>query len=370
MSTIDPDAASVDDDGPTADEFAERMLASTLGLVDVFAAYLGDRLGWYRSLATEGATTAAELAERTGTSPRYALEWLEQQAVTGVLQLEEAADGSAAGRRFRLPPGPAEVLTDERSLAYLAPMPRMFAAAGLNLTRLLDAYRTGGGVSWEQFGTEAREAQADLNRPWFDELPTAFAKVDSIQSVLSRAGARVADVGTGAGWSSIALARAYPDLRVDGFDVDEPSIEVARVNALEAGVADRVRFHNADGDGLSSYGRFDAAFAFECIHDMPRPVDVLGAMRLAVREDGPVIVMDEAVAESLVAPGDDVERLMYGYSLLVCLPDSLSHWPSAATGTVMRPDTLREYARAAGFADLEILPIEDFGFFRFYSLTR
>jgi len=93
-------------------------------------------------------------------------------------------------------------------------------------------------------------------------------------------------------------------------------------------------------------------------------------MRLAVREDGPVIVMDEAVAESLVAPGDDVERLMYGYSLLVCLPDSLSHWPSAATGTVMRPDTLREYARAAGFADLEILPIEDFGFFRFYSLTR
>ena len=93
-------------------------------------------------------------------------------------------------------------------------------------------------------------------------------------------------------------------------------------------------------------------------------------MRLAVRDDGPVIVMDEAVAETFTAPGDDLERIMYGYSLFVCLPDSLSHRPSVGTGTVMRPDTLRGYAREAGFADLEILPIEDFAFFRFYSLTR
>ncbi len=160
----------------------------------------------------------------------------------------------------------------------------------------------------------------------------AFAEVDGIHSVLTRPGARIADVGTGAGWSSIALARAYPDLQVDGFDVDDPSIELARANAAEAGVSDRVRFHNADGDGLSNFGRFDAAFAFECIHDMPRPVDVLAAMRLAVRDDGPVIVMDEAVAETFTAPGDDLERIMYGYSLFVCLPDSLSHRPSVGDG--------------------------------------
>ena len=355
------------DEGPASDEFAERLFASALGAADILATYLGDRLGWYRSLAAEGPTTVAELADRTGTSPRYAREWLEHQAVAGVLLVD---GNDSAGRRFRLPAGPAEVLTDEKSLAYLAPLARMFAAVGPSLPDLLEAYRTGGGVSWGQLGPEARQAQADMNRPWFGELAGAFAGVDSIQSVLTRPGARIADVGTGAGWSSISLALAYPDLQVDGFDVDDPSIELARANAADAGVSERVRFHNADGDGLANFGLFDAAFAFECIHDMPRPVDVLAAMRTAVRVDGPVIVMDEAVAENFTAPGDDLERIMYGFSLFVCLPDSLSHRPSVATGTVMRPDTLRGYAKNAGFADIEILPIEDFSFFRFYSLRH
>lgn len=354
----------------TADEFADRMLGSALGWIDLMSAYLGDRLGWYRSLVEQGPSTAAELAARTATSPRYAREWLEQQAVSGIVLLEEGDDGMPASRRYSLPAAAAEVLTDGTSLAYLGPLSRMFAAVGGALPELLSAYRTGGGVGWERFGPDAREAQADINRPWFAQLPAAFAGIASLHAVISAPGARVADVGMGGGWSSIALARAYPELRVDGFDIDEPSIELARANAEESGVADRVSFHNADADGLANYGPFDAAFAFECIHDMPRPMDVLAAMRLAVREDGPVIVMDEAVGERLVAPGDELERLMYGFSLFCCLPDGLSHEPSVGTGTVMRPDTLRDYARSAGFSGLEVLPIEDFGFFRFYSLVR
>ena len=352
----------------TADACAERMLAAALGWIDVMSAYLGGRLGWYRSLHDAGPATADELAERTGTSPRYAREWLEQQAVSGVLVLDEG-DGEPSSRRYTLPPGAAEALLDDRSLAFVGGMPRLFAAAGVNMPGFVEAYRTGGGVSWEQLGADAREAQASLNRPWFEALPGAIAPISSLTSVLERPGARIADIGMGAGWSSIALAHAYPGLTVAGFDIDEPSIELARANADDSGVADRVTFHNADGDGLENYGPFDAAFAFECVHDMPRPVEVLRAMRLAVREGGPVIVMDEAVGETLVAPGDELERLMYGFSLFCCLPDGLSHQPSVGTGTVMRPAILRDYARAAGFADLEILPIEDFGFFRFYSLV-
>jgi methylase of polypeptide subunit release factors len=349
----------------TADEFAERAVQSMLGWADTMAIHLGDRLGWYRSLAEHGPSTAQELASRTSCSPRYAREWLEQQELSGILLAERTDE--PAERRYTIPDGVAEALTDERSLAYIAPLARMAAGAGAQMDALLDAYRTGGGVSWAQFGTEMRESQADLNRPWFERLPETFAGVERVHAVLSRPGARIADVGTGAGWSSIALAQGYPGLRVDGFDVDAPSIDLARANAEAAGVADRVRFHVADGASLERHAPFDAAFAFECIHDMPQPVDVLHAMRRSVADDGIVVVMDEAVGDHVDAPGE-LDPVMYAFSLFVCLPDGMSHAPSVGTGTLMRPDTLRDYARAAGFEGVTTLPIEGFGFWRFYDL--
>ncbi len=350
----------------TADDVAGRVLQSALGAAETMAIYLGDRLGWYRSLVADGPATATELAERTGTNARYARDWLEQQAVSGLLVADASAD--AATRRFEITDAVAEAMTDERSLAYISPLARMFAAVGPQLPALLEAYRTGGGVSWKQLGEDAREGQADMNRPWFDKLPSVFAEVDHLHRVLSRPAARIADVGMGAGWSSIALAQAYPNLSVDGFDIDEASVELATANARAAGVADRVHFHLAGGDALERRGPFDAAFAFECIHDMSQPVDVLRAMRRAVEDDGLVIIMDEAVGERFGVPGAEMDAIMYSFSLFVCLPDGMSHQPSAGTGTVMRPDTLRDYAQAAGFEDLTILPIEDFGFWRFYEL--
>ena len=101
-------------------------------------------------------------------------------------------------------------------------------------------------------------------------------------------------------------------------------------------VADRARFTSAKGEALSDLGPFDAAFAFECLHDMPRPVEVLAAIHDAVAPDGLVVIMDEAVADDFVAPGDLVEQAMYGYSTLICLPDGLSSTPSEGTGTLMR----------------------------------
>jgi hypothetical protein len=107
---------------------------------------------------------------------------------------------------------------------------------------------------------------------------------------------------------------------------------------------------------------------FEAIHDMAHPVEALTAVRALAAPDGAVLVMDERTAERFTAPGDEVERFLYGCSLLCCLPVGMSEPESAATGTVMRPDTLRGYAEAAGFERLEIAPIEH-DMFRFYRLS-
>jgi 2-polyprenyl-3-methyl-5-hydroxy-6-metoxy-1,4-benzoquinol methylase len=352
----------------SADQFAEHLFASALGTIEMLSVYLGDELGWYDALAASP-STAKQLAAATSTQERYAREWLEQQAVCGILVTDPSA--AADDRVYSLTPASREVLTDSTSLAYMAPVARAFASAAVQLPSLLTAYRDGGGVSWDQLGDGMRSAQAAMNRQWFEqELGHSLEGVGDLHRVLSRPGARIADVGFGFGWSTIALARAYPEARLDGFDVDAPSVEAARRNAADAGVADRVTFNLAGGDTLAAAGPFDAVFAFECIHDMPQPVDVLAAMRSAVKPDGAVVVMDEAVAPEFTAPGDELERVMYGFSLLVCLPDGMSSQPSVGTGTVMRPSTLEGYAREAGFSGVDILPIEDFAFFRFYRLRH
>jgi SAM-dependent methyltransferase len=243
------------------------------------------------------------------------------------------------------------------------------AAAAGQLPALAAAYRDGGGVSWSRFGDEARIAQADINRPWYErELAPALHGVPDLEETLARPGARIADVGCGEGWSTIALARAYPDATVHGVDTDIPSVAAARTYAAAAGLEDRVTFTAGDPATELPDRDVDAVFAFECLHDLPHPVAVLQAARRALRPGGVVVVMDEAAQDRASAPASDVERLIYGFSTLICLLDARSHTPWAATGTVIRASTVRALAAEAGFTAVDVLPIEDFGFWRFYRL--
>jgi 2-polyprenyl-3-methyl-5-hydroxy-6-metoxy-1,4-benzoquinol methylase len=235
---------------------------------------------------------------------------------------------------------------------------------------LLEAYRTGGGVPWSAYGEWMRTAQAEANRPLFLG-PLGTEMLPTLSDVHQRLtdGGTVADIGCGDGWSSIGIARAYPQTRVDGYDVDAASIDAARRNAKEYGVDDRVTFALVDGASVQTDKRYDLVTFFECVHDMPDPVSVLAGARRIVADEGTVLVMDEKVGEKFTVPCDEIERMMYAYSFLVCLPDGMSHPDSAGTGTVMRPATLEKYATEAGYTGLDVLPIEH-DFFRFYRLQH
>ncbi len=364
-------AIILDEHAAQRDAFLERMLKSAAGVFDIFSIYLGDRLGFYQALAQWGVLTSAELATRTATHERYAREWLEQQTVAGILDLEDAATDVTA-RRFRLPPGHAEVLTERESLNYLTPLAQLLVGATRPLDAVLQAYRTGGGVPYGAYGQDLREGQASMNRTMFlQQLGQAWLPaIPDIHTLLQAdPAARVADIGCGAGWSSIGIAQAYRKVHVDGYDLDTPSVELARANAAVVGLADRVHFHIRDASDPALAGQYDLVTAFECVHDMSNPVGALRAMHTLASEHGAVLIVDERVGETFTPTGNEVEWMMYGWSVLHCLPVGMADQPSAATGTVMRTDTLRRYAREAGFRDVEILPIDNF-FFRFYRLLR
>lgn len=349
-------------DVSVAEQLAGRLFTAGIGAFELTTALLGDRLGLYRALA-EGPVTATGLAAATGTDERYVREWCEQQAVAGFIAVDDAA-AAPHERRYALLPGSEAVLIDELSPAYLVRLGEFVEAIGRVMPALQEAFRTGAGVPFGDYGVQ--HAQGALNRPvfanllvqeWLPQLPDVDARL--------RAGAVVAEFGCGEGWAAIALAAGYPDVRVEGFDADPPSIEAARRHAEAAGVADRVRFTVADVAEVQ--GSYDAVFAFEVLHDLAHPVAALAAARRITT--GPVVVMDERVAEEFTVPGDDVERFCYAASVLHCLPAGRGEPDSAATGTVMRPDTVRRYAAEAGFAGVAVLPIEH-EMFRFYRLER
>jgi 2-polyprenyl-3-methyl-5-hydroxy-6-metoxy-1,4-benzoquinol methylase len=172
-------------------------------------------------------------------------------------------------------------------------------------------------------------------------------------------------VACGTGWSTIALARAYPNAEVHGLDLDEASIALARENATQEDVDIPFEVRDAADPGLR--GRYDLVTCFEAVHDMARPVESLRGMRSLLADGGVLLIADERVADRFTAPGDEVERVMYGFSVFHCLAVGLEEQPSAATGTAMRAETLRGYAEDAGFTRFEILPIEN-DFWRFYRL--
>ncbi|MET0741428.1 MAG: class I SAM-dependent methyltransferase [Candidatus Nanopelagicales bacterium] len=353
------------------EELVGRLFLGGVAAFELLTIHLGKELGLYAALAHNGGATAPGLAGAAGIDPRYAREWLEQQAVAGLIDVDNA-EQSPDDRTYRLSTAHAQVLLDEESLAYVAPFGGLVASLGEVMPRLVAAYRAGTGIRFGDYGPYLRDGQGAFNRPAFTSaLAAEWIRVglpDLHERLLREPAATVLDVGCGYGWSSVALAAAYPRVNVVGIDLDEPSIEAATRHAKQTRVDDRVDFRVADAADPELSGHFDAVFVFEALHDMARPVEVLAAIRNARAEGGTVVIMDERVAEQFSAPGDEIERFMYSASVLHCLPVGMAEQPTAATGTVMRADTLREYASAAGYTDVEILPIHH-DFFRFYRLS-
>ena len=373
--TTDPHTSTPDDLDAQVGAYADRLFGTGLAALEAITISLGRELGLYDHLADPAGLTATELAAAAGIDARYAREWLEQQAAAGYVEVT-VPDDDGERRRFALSSAAQQCLLDPDSLASVGPIfdivPSVVRVFPEALTR---AFRTGAGIPYADYAFH--DAQGDFNRPAFVHLLATewLPAIPGLVERLARPGARAAEIGCGEGWAAISLARAFPDLRVDGFDNDDASIAAARRHAAEAGVGDRVRFElldvgvdDVDASDVAD-GVHDLVCAFEMVHDLAHPVAALRTMRRLGRPDAALVVMDERVAESFEAATENpVERLMYAASVLHCLPVGRAEADSAATGTVMRPATFAAYAQEAGFGDVEVLPI-DHDLFRFYRLV-
>ena len=362
---------TTDIDTERVEALSGRLFMAGLEALELLNVELGLRLGLYAALADNGPLTTGELAGATGIAERYAREWLEQQAVTGILDVDDVA-ADAQARRYGLPAAHAHVLLDADSPANTTAVASFVAEAGRMVPAVVDAFRTGSGVPYADYAIH--DLQAAFTRPvfvnnllqdWLPALPDIHARLGAGEAL------RVAEIGCGEGIAAVTIGRAFPNVVVHGYDLDEASVAAARRNAAEAGVGDRVRFEVADASrgaaAISDGARYDLVLAIEMLHDVPDPVGILATMRELRAPNGAVLVADERVADEFTAPGDEMERFMYAASVLHCLPVGMVTDGSAATGTVIRSSIVRDYATRAGFAVTTVLPVEH-PQFRLYHL--
>ena len=353
MTAIELTAA---DEGKV-EEFAGNLFNACLATMELANVELGIRLGLYEALAGAGPVTAAELARRTGIAARYAREWLEQQAVAGVVEVDDPARAPEE-REFRLPNAHAHVLLDDDSEACMKPCAAVVPWVAKAIDIMVEEFRAGTGAAFGLF--DLHDVQAAFTRPvfvnhltqnWLPALPEIQSKLDAGDRV------RIAEVGCGEGLAAITIARRYPNAEVDGYDLDDASITSAQSAAVDAGVADRARFELRDAADPAISGDYDLVMAIEMIHDVPDPVGILATMRKLAGREGTVLVVDERTEDAFTVPANEMERFFYSFSTLHCLAVSMQNG-GVGTGTVIRPDTMRRYALEAGFSKIETLDVE------------
>jgi SAM-dependent methyltransferase len=332
---------SVDHDKVMA--FVGKVVGDWGALVSAPLVLLGDQLGLYRAMADGVPVTSGQLAERTSTNERYVREWLAAQAASGYV----AYDGDG---RYHLEPEQAVALTDEDSPACVLGGFESFLSAIQIEPRLAEAFRSGDGIGWHEhshglFSGTARFFRtgyaANLTGSW---LPALDGVVDKLSS-----GAQVADVGCGYGHSTVLMAAAYPASTFTGFDSHPESVEAARKNGTDAGVADRVTFEVAGAGDFPGQG-YDLITYFDCLHDMGDPAGALSHARQALAADGTIMVVEPFAHDDVAANLNPVGRVFYSVSTLVCTPASRSQEAGLGLGAQAGEARLREVAASAGLS--------------------
>jgi SAM-dependent methyltransferase len=324
-------------------EFLHRFVGDLGATVHAANVVIGDKLGLYKDLASAGPSTPAELAERTNTQQRYVAEWLAGQAAGGYIAYDPQTG------RYQLTEEQAFTLADEQSPAFLPGAFQLATAAVRDEPAIAEAFRSGAGVGWHEHNPDVFAGCERFFRPGYAaNLAGAWIPaLDGVQAKLE-AGARVADVGCGHGASTVLMAQAWPASTFVGFDYHPASIEEARKRAAEAGVADRVRFEVASAKDYP-LGGYDLVATFDSLHDMGDPVGAAAHALASLAPDGTWMIVEPAAGDRVEGNLNPVGRAYYGFSTLLCVPNSLSQEVGAALGAQAGEAGIRQVVTEAGF---------------------
>jgi SAM-dependent methyltransferase len=330
-------------DQPKLEAFAMRAVGDIASAYGAAMGNLGAKLGLYKAMAGAGPLSARELAERTGCAERYVREWLSSQAAGGYV------DYHAVSETYELSPEQAMVLADEESPVYIPHAWNLPAAMWAEEAKMLEAFRTGKGVSWGEHDERVFCGVAAFYRNGYRAtlVPQWLPALEGVVERLE-AGITVADVGCGYGHSSVLMAEAFPRSRFYGFDAHQGSLDEARRNAAQAGVADRVTFAKATAVDYPDR-RYDLICFFDCLHDLGDPVAAARHAAKVLAPGGTVMLVEPFANDRLEDNLSPIARLYYAGSTWLCCAHAISEGGKLVLGAQAGEARLAEVFGKAGF---------------------
>jgi len=325
-------------------EFLGRAVVDIGATLHAGLVLIGEKLGLYKTLATSGPMTPAELAKKTGTNERYVREWLNAQAAGGYVMYE------AGSGRYSMTEEQAFTLAQEDSPAYIPGAFQLATSAIKAEPQIADAFRSGAGFGWHEHDPGLFEGTERFFRPNYigNLISSWIPALEGVEEKLKR-GAKVADIGCGHGASTILLAQAYPKSTFYGFDYHGPSIEAARKSAQRAGVADRISFEQAAAKAYPGTG-YDVVAFFDCLHDMGDPVGAATHVLRSLAKDGTWMIVEPFANDRVEQNLNPVGCVYYSASTLLCTPASRSQEVGLALGAQAGEAQIRNVAQRGGFS--------------------
>jgi SAM-dependent methyltransferase len=323
-------------------EFLGKFVGDLGATMAAGSVVVGDRLGLYKALAGKP-QTAQELADATGTDPRYVEEWLRGQAAGGYVGFDAAAGA------YSLDEEQAFALTDPDGPVYVPGAFELALGSLKAVPRITEAVRTGAGVGWHEHDGDVFTGCERFFRPGYlaNLMPSWLPALDGVEEKL-RAGATVADIGCGHGSSTVLMANAFPASTFVGSDYHDGSIGQARQRATGAGVGDRVTFQVASAQTFSG-GPYDLVTTFDAIHDMGDPLGAAVHVRENLAPDGTWMIVEPFAGDTVADNMNPVGRVYYSFSTFLCVPNALSQSGGYALGAQAGEPPIRRIVTDAGF---------------------
>jgi SAM-dependent methyltransferase len=335
--------------------YSFQLFTKLDGAVTAGMIHLGDQLGLYRAMREAGRpVTTEELAAATGTIERWVREWAFNQAAAKMIEAQP--DGT-----FSLTAEAAVVLADPEHPAFGMGMFHRLPQTMRALEHVRDSFRTGVGHDYDSHGPEGAVGIERSFEPWNRAflVPVVLPALDGVVDKL-RAGAKVADVGCGAGSAVLLMADTYPNSTFVGYDISQYALARARTK-LDASGLTNAEFHDPRNTALPEDESLDLVCTFDCIHDMAHPDAVIAAIRRSLKRDGTWLLVDIKALDTFEenARKNPMASLMYGISVLSCMSSALSEPDGLGLGTLgLSENRARDMATAAGFTRFQRLAID------------